>query len=51
MFDSWGSSEDWWEIGSLQEACFRLRMFFPDEHQTVPRRHRQRATRPFRERR
>jgi len=37
MFDSWGSSEDWWETVPPQEACTRFRVFFPDDHQTVPR--------------
>ena len=37
MFDSWGSSEDWWESVPPQEACTRFRVFFPDDHQTVPR--------------
>ena len=37
MFDSWSSSVDWWEIASPQEACTRFRVFFPDDHQTVPR--------------
>ena len=37
MFDSWGSSEDWWENVPPQEACTRFRVFFPDDHQTVPR--------------
>jgi len=37
MFDSWGSSEDWWENVLPQEACTRFRVFFPDDHQTVPR--------------
>ncbi len=37
MFDSWGSSVDWWEIAPPQEACTRFRVFFPDEYQTVPR--------------
>ena len=37
MFDSWGSSEDWWETVPLQETCTRFRVFFPDDHQTVPR--------------
>jgi len=36
MFDSWGSSEDWWETVPPQEACTRFRVFFPDDHQTVP---------------
>jgi hypothetical protein len=35
-FDSWGSSEDWWETVPPQDACTRFRMFFPDGHQTVP---------------
>ncbi len=42
MCDSWGSSEDWWESVPPQEACTRFRMFFPDDHQTVPPRHRRR---------
>ena len=25
MFDSWGSSEDWWETVPPQEACTRFR--------------------------
>ena len=37
MFDSWGASEDWWETVPPQEACTRFRVFFPDDHQTVPR--------------
>ncbi len=37
MFDSWGSSEDWLETVPPQEACTRFRVFFPDDHQTVPR--------------
>jgi hypothetical protein len=37
MFDSWGASEDWWETVAPQEACTRFRVFFPDDHQTVPR--------------
>ena len=37
MYDSWGSSEDWWETVPPQEACTRFRVFFPDDHQTVPR--------------
>ena len=37
MCPSWGSSEDWWETLPPQEACTRFRVFFPDEHQTVPR--------------
>ena len=36
MFDSWGSSEDWWETVPPQEACTRFRVF-PDGHQTVSR--------------
>ena len=31
MFDSWGSSEDWWETVPPQEACTRFRVFFPDD--------------------
>jgi len=37
MFDSWDSSEDWWETVPPQESCTRFRVFFPDDHQTVPR--------------
>jgi hypothetical protein len=37
MFDSWGSSEDGWETVPPQEACTRPRVFFPVDHQTVPR--------------
>ena len=37
MYDSWGSSEDWWETVPPQVACTRFRVFFPDDHQTVPR--------------
>jgi len=37
MFDSWSSSEDWWETVPPQKACTRFRVFFPDDHQTVPR--------------
>jgi len=37
MFDSWSASEDWWETVPPQEACTRFRVFFPDDHQTVPR--------------
>jgi hypothetical protein len=37
MYDSWGTSEDWWEIVPPQEACTRFRVFFPDDYQTVPR--------------
>ncbi|ERG97302.1 MAG: hypothetical protein J07HQW2_03788 [Haloquadratum walsbyi J07HQW2] len=37
MFDSCGSSEDWWETVPPQEAYTRFRVFFPDDHQTVPR--------------
>ena len=37
MYDSWGSSEDWWETVPPQEGCTRFRVFFPDDHQTVPR--------------
>ncbi|MDS0280178.1 hypothetical protein NDI85_20545 [Halomicroarcula sp. S1AR25-4] len=37
MFDSWSSSEDWWETVPPQKACTRFWVFFPDDHQTVPR--------------
>ncbi|WP_148416388.1 hypothetical protein [Haloferax sp. KTX1] len=37
MFDSWGSSEEWWETVPPQDACTRFRVFFPDDQQTVPR--------------
>ena len=37
MFDSWSASEDWWETVPPQEACTRFRVFFPDDHRTVPR--------------
>jgi len=37
MYDSWSASEDWWETVPTQEACTRFRVFFPDDHQTVPR--------------
>ncbi|WP_248898239.1 hypothetical protein [Haloplanus halobius] len=37
MCDSWGSSEDWWETVTPQEACTRFRVFFPEDYQTVPR--------------
>ena len=37
MFDSWSASEDWWGTVPPQEACTRSRVFFPDNHQTVPR--------------
>ncbi len=37
MYDSWGSSEDWWETVPPQEGCTRFRVFFPDDHQTGPR--------------
>jgi len=37
MFDSWGSSEDWWETVLPYEACTRFRVFFPEDYQTVPR--------------
>ncbi|WP_018257208.1 hypothetical protein [Halomicrobium katesii] len=37
MFDSWSASEDWWETVPPQEACTRFRVFFPDDHETVPR--------------
>jgi len=32
-----GLSEDWWETVPPQESCTRFRVFFPDDHQTVPR--------------
>jgi hypothetical protein len=37
MCDSWGSSEDWWEIVPPQEACTRFQVVFPNDQQTVPR--------------
>ena len=37
IFDSWGSSEDWWETVPPQEACTRFLVFFSNDHQTVPR--------------
>ena len=37
MFDSWSGSEDWWDTVPPQEACTGFRVFFPDDHQTVPR--------------
>ena len=37
MYDSWGSSEDWWETVPPQERCTRFRVFFPDDYQRVPR--------------
>jgi len=37
MFDSCGASEDWWETVPPQETCTRFRVFFPDDHQAVPR--------------
>jgi len=32
VYDSWDSSEDWWETVPPQEACTRFRVFFPDDH-------------------
>ena len=37
MFDSCGSSEDWWETIPPREACTRFRVFFLDDHQIVTR--------------
>ena len=37
MFDSWGSDVEWWGTVPPQEECTRFRVFYPDEHATVPR--------------
>jgi hypothetical protein len=37
MFDSWSADVEWWETVPAQEACTRFRVFYPDEHETVPR--------------
>ena len=37
MFDSWGDDVEWWDAVPPQEECTRFRVFYLDEHETVPR--------------
>ena len=37
MFDSWGSDVEWWDTVPPRDECTRFRIFYPNEHATVPR--------------
>jgi hypothetical protein len=37
MYESWDDDVEWWETVPPQAECTRFRMFYPDEHEAVPR--------------
>ena len=37
MYESWDDDVEWWEIIPPQAECTRFRIFYPDEHEGVPR--------------
>lgn len=37
MFDSWGSNVEWWDAVPPRDEYTRFRIFYPNEHTTVPR--------------
>ena len=37
MYESWDDDVEWWETVPPQAECTRFRIFYPDEHEGVPR--------------
>lgn len=37
MFERWGTDVEWWTTVPHQEECTRFRIFYPTEHESVPR--------------
>ena len=37
MFESWNTDVEWWTTVPPQEECTRFRIFYPAEHESVPR--------------
>ena len=37
MYESWDDDGEWWETVPPQAECTRFRMFYPDDHEAVPR--------------
>ena len=37
MFESWHTDVEWWTTVPPQEECTRFRIFYPIEHESVPR--------------